>query len=230
MKPPEIHPAIRQNRLAYSRIVSEWQTRQTIEFDGAFHEQCRMEFLRHLSGNRILDIGCGLGLDSLAFAQSGLSVVAADLTIEFLPLVRSRHPSLSVVAADMTQSCFGTATFDGIFAFASFLHVPAPLAKQTLAGFAQILAPGGVLFLHHVKAGGGRKAYRINDLLIPSNPALCFCQGEDELVSLLSTQGLDVISLTRHQPPRPPSEIAIRCGLVPYQVTARKASEIQMRG
>lgn len=213
---------IRQNQLAYSRIADEWERRQAADYDFGFHEQCRNLFLERLTGKRVLDFGCGLGLDTAAFAAAGLDVVAADIVREFLTITKRRTPGVSVVAADMTASCFGPKSFDGIFAVASFLHVPHHLTRTTLAAFAEALGPEGVLFLHHVASLHGHKGYQIDALLVDDNPAACFCHAERDLVSAIEEVGLRPVSLTHVKPSRHPSATAVRNGLVPYQLIAMK--------
>jgi 2-polyprenyl-3-methyl-5-hydroxy-6-metoxy-1,4-benzoquinol methylase len=212
----------RQNRCAYARIAGEWERRQQKEYDHPFHEQCRTLFLKHLSGVRVLDAGCGLGLDSLAFAGGGLTVTAADMVEELLALTRGRAPEIRAAAMDLTAPCFRAGVFDGIFACASFLHVPREAAGETLGGLARLLAMGGVLFLHHVESAKGLTSYCVDDLLVPGNPALCFCHTEAELTALLETAGLRVIEIQRLAPGRQPSPCAERHGLRPYQVVARR--------
>jgi len=223
MSEPPPESIILQNRAAYGRIAGEWERRQAADYDHEFHERCRAEFLKHFSGTRVLDLGCGLGLDSLAFARVGLRVVAADIAVEFLPIVRTKQQSLPVVAADMTLPCFRAGAFDGIYAVASFLHVPPELVGRTLAGFARMLAPKGILFLHHVQASDGCAGYRIDDLLASDNPALCFCHAPAELTRMLASEGMRTVAVTGVRPSRYPSESAARNGLLPYQLIALKA-------
>ncbi|MFB3777822.1 MAG: class I SAM-dependent methyltransferase [Bryobacteraceae bacterium] len=213
---------IRQNRLAYGRIAGQWERRQDKDYDHGFHEKCRALFLEHLKGVRVLDAGCGLGLDSLAFEEAGLQVTASDIAGEFLSSIRRKTQRIKLVAMDITAGCFRDGCFDGIFACASFLHVPHELAKQTLADFARMLASDGVLFLHHVGSSQGLSSYRVDDLLVPDNPAICYCHTEEELTALLRSAGLRLLAVSRFKPGKYPSACAVRNGLVPYQVIAGK--------
>ncbi|MCC7175105.1 MAG: class I SAM-dependent methyltransferase [Bryobacterales bacterium] len=224
MRLPENDPksVILRNRLAYGRIAAEWERRQEMDYDHGFHEQCRALFLSHLKGIRVLDAGCGLGLDSLAFAAAGLQVAASDIAEEFLPLIRRKQPRIGLAAMDLTAPCFRAGCFDGIFACASFLHVPHELVEQTLSGFVRMLASGGILFLHHVESSRGLSEYRIDELLIPDNPAVCFCHTEQQLSALLASAGLHVLAVGRLKPSKYPSPCADRNSLVPYQMIACK--------
>src|SRR5205085_12526816 len=47
--------------------------------------------LRRESGFRVIDLGCGLGMQSLIFAQMGAEVVAVDLDPSCIELCRKRR-------------------------------------------------------------------------------------------------------------------------------------------
>jgi SAM-dependent methyltransferase len=216
------NPIIQQNRQAYSRIAAEWRRRQDTDFDHDFHERCRTLFLKHLKGRRVLDAGCGLGLDSLAFASRGLAVTAADIVPEFLVEIRSMAQEVRPVAMDLTTLCFRDESFDGIYLSASFLHVPHDLSGLTISAFERILAPGGILFVGHVSSDKGLRGYQVDDLLIQNNPALCFCHPPQELGLMLNAAGFKLLALEQYQPSKYPSPCAVRNSLTPYQLVAGK--------
>jgi SAM-dependent methyltransferase len=215
---------IQQNRQAYSRIAADWQRRQDTDFDHDFHERCRELFLKHLKGRRVLDAGCGLGLDSLAFASCGLEVTAADIVPEFLVEIRSITQEVRPVAMDITAPCFRGESFDGIYLCASFLHIPHDLSGPAISAFERILAPGGILFIGHVSSDRGLSEYQVDDLLIESNPALCFCHPPQELGLILNAAGFELLALEQYQPSKYPSPCAVRNSLTPYQIVAGKNS------
>jgi cyclopropane fatty-acyl-phospholipid synthase-like methyltransferase len=218
----EAEAAIRQNRRAYGRIASEWEKRLAAAYDHALHDQCRALFLTHLKGTRVLDAGCGLGLDSLAFAAAGLRVTASDIAEQFLQRLHGQHPRVTLAAMDMTSPCFAPESFDGIYACASFLHVPRELAALALAGFANMLAPEGILFLHHVRSTQGLLSYDVDDLLIRGNPAVCYCHSEDEMAGLLAAVGFQILEVSHLRAAGASSACAARYGLTPYQIVAAR--------
>ncbi len=216
------NPIIRQNRQAYSRIAAEWLRRRDTDFDHAFHDRCRELFLKHLKGRRVLDAGCGLGFDSLAFAAHGLAVTAADIVPEFFAGMPSPPHEISSVAMDISAPCFRDGSFDGIYLFASFLHIPRDLSGPTISAFERLLAPGGVLFIGHVSSDKGLTEYQVDNLLIENNPAQCFCHPPRELESMLNAAGFALLALEQYRPAQYPSPCAAQNGLAPYQVVAGK--------
>ncbi len=107
----------------------------------------RQEFTRRLSsGSRILDCGCGPGMDTEAFSKLGYQVTAIDVSERFIELVKERVPEVAVYKMDMRSISFPCAIFDGLWASFSLLHIRAVDLPQTLRGFKQILRPGGLFF------------------------------------------------------------------------------------
>lgn len=112
-----------------------------------FIEPERQEFLERLpAGAQILDCGCGPGMDTERFARSGRRVTAIDVSDRFLELTRQRVPGAVVRKMDMRALEFPLASFDGLWASFSLLHVRAAEVPATLAGFHSVLRPGGLFF------------------------------------------------------------------------------------
>lgn len=113
-------------------------------------------FLQNLKGKKILDIGCGPGRDAKYFSEHGLEVTGIDLTTNFLKIAFQNVPNAKFLQMDMRALDFPENSFDGIWACASFLHVPKKDAKNTLFGFRKILNPAGLMYIS-VKAGTDEK-------------------------------------------------------------------------
>ncbi|ODR82245.1 ubiquinone biosynthesis methyltransferase UbiE [Haladaptatus sp. W1] len=105
-------------------------------------------------GARIADVGCGPGWESATFAERGHEVVGIDLTPNFLRAAREVAPAADFAQMDMRRLGFESDSFDGLWACASFLHVPREDAPDTLETFRRVLRPGGVCLLS-VKHGDG---------------------------------------------------------------------------
>ncbi|WP_415381443.1 class I SAM-dependent methyltransferase [Halosimplex sp. TS25] len=96
---------------------------------------------------RVLDVGCGPGWESAAFAEAGFDAVPFDLTERFLEQTRERLPDASVVRGDMRALPFADDAFDGLWACASLLHVPESEVPATLTDFERVLADDGVVLV-----------------------------------------------------------------------------------
>ena len=113
-------------------------------------------FIQNLKGQKILDIGCGPGRDAKYFSEHDLEVTGIDLTSNFVKMASQNVPNAKFKQMDMRNLDFPENTFDGIWACASFLHVPKEDAKNTLLGFKKILKPAGLIYLS-VKQGDEEK-------------------------------------------------------------------------
>lgn len=112
-------------------------------------------FLDALSpGALILDVGCGSGRDSLAFLRRGFRVVA----LEPCEALAAHAEALlgQPVRRQRAQDVSEVDTFDGIWACASLLHVPASETPEVLSRLARALTPAGVLYASY-KLGEGER-------------------------------------------------------------------------
>lgn len=213
-----------RNSAAYELIARSYAGDAPAEDDPALRAACRELFASRLSGPRVLEVGCGPGVDAFHLAARGLDVLATDSCQEFLAIVRERFPELRTARLDLTRpEGLPAASFDGIYGFACFLHVPRALAGEALAGLARLLAPGGVLFLSLARST--RVAgYVLPDWGgVPGNEVLFTCYGEEEITALLEQAGLGSIERFRLSAPvyeRMPRLIEREVSL--YQVLARR--------
>jgi ubiquinone/menaquinone biosynthesis C-methylase UbiE len=112
-----------------------------------FIEPDRQEFIKQLpKGAQILDCGSGPGMDTERFFQLGYQVTAIDLSESFVQLTRTRVPGATVRKMDMRFLDFSPATFDGLWASFSLLHIRETDVDQTLSGFKRVLRPAGLFF------------------------------------------------------------------------------------
>jgi 2-polyprenyl-3-methyl-5-hydroxy-6-metoxy-1,4-benzoquinol methylase len=101
-------------------------------------------FLRNIRPeSRILDAGCGVGRDTLAFARRGYDVVAFDAAEEMVKLAQSRAVGHAAVHLFRFEDVEWRGEFDGIWACASLLHVPEASFPTVAARLAGALRPGG---------------------------------------------------------------------------------------
>ena len=105
----------------------------------------RSQFLACLPEHAlILDFGCGSGRDTKAFLEAGYQVEATDGSEEICAMA-SKYTGIHVRKA-LFNELEETDRYDGIWACASILHLPAQDLKDVLSRIGKALKPGGVLY------------------------------------------------------------------------------------
>lgn len=113
-------------------------------------------FLAHLPASAyILDAGCGSGRDARAFRARGHTVTACDAS-PALARLASAHCGLTVQVRRF-QELTWQGRFDGIWACASLLHVPADELPDVLRRLAAALKPQGILYASFKHGQGERE-------------------------------------------------------------------------
>jgi SAM-dependent methyltransferase len=214
------------NRETWRRVAHQYSGTEISEDDATMREIVRDKFCERLSGTRVLEIGCGPGTDAAKFAMRGLQVTATDYAPEFISIVRRRYPNLDARVMNMVKPDLSLSSFDGIYGFASFIHLPRCLANESLGGLMKLLAPGGLLFLVLIKSSKGIRKYTIESWAgQQDSPMLFTCYDEAEMESRLRQSGFVDIEFLA-MPPSPIYENSPRLverGISSYIVCARRA-------
>jgi SAM-dependent methyltransferase len=139
-------------RAAWNRISAGYQAEHQIAVDAAHYgpfmpSEAELRLLGDVAGQRILELGCGGGQCSIAFARQGALATGIDLSDEQIAFARrlAAQHGVSVAfeqgdAADLSR--FAEASFDAVFSAYALHYVPA--IEQCLAGVSRALAPGGL--------------------------------------------------------------------------------------
>jgi 2-polyprenyl-3-methyl-5-hydroxy-6-metoxy-1,4-benzoquinol methylase len=131
---------------------------------------------------RVLEVGCGIGTDSINFARAGADLTAVELSGESLRIAAERAEVMGVAdrirfvqanAEELTSALDGE-PFDLVYSFGVVHHTPHP--EKALAEIRALTAPGGTLKLmvYHrrswkvfwIVAGQGRGRFWKTDELV----------------------------------------------------------------
>jgi SAM-dependent methyltransferase len=105
------------------------------------------------SGKRVLEVGCGIGTDSINFARAGAHLTAVDLSSESLRIAAQRAAVMGVAdrirfvqanAEELSAKLVGE-PYDLVYSFGVIHHTPRP--ERALAEMRALSAPGGSLRL-----------------------------------------------------------------------------------
>jgi ubiquinone/menaquinone biosynthesis C-methylase UbiE len=115
---------------------------------------------------RILEVGCGAGLTTVALAESGHSVVAVDTVLNMLRRTLDHAAEAGVrarttaVASDIQHLCFSNGSFGLVLAMGVIPYVYAP--DEAVAELARVLRSGGHLILT------AHNSWALSELLDPA--------------------------------------------------------------
>lgn len=100
------------------------------------------------SGKDVLEIGCGIGTDSVNFARNGANLTIVELSSESLAITRSRleleHLQANLIngnAEELDELLPSGKKFDLIYSFGVIHHTPHP--ERVVKALAQRLKPDG---------------------------------------------------------------------------------------
>jgi ubiquinone/menaquinone biosynthesis C-methylase UbiE len=104
-------------------------------------------------GKRVLEVGCGIGTDSINFARAGADLTAVELSSESLRIAAERAEVMGVAAgirfveanAEELTSVLDGEPYDLVYSFGVIHHTPHP--ERALAEMRALTAPGGTLKL-----------------------------------------------------------------------------------
>ena len=97
------------------------------------------------AGKRVLELGCGAGIDSAEFASNGAWMVSCDFartaTQSTRSLLEEARLPVRVIQMDATSLPFRDETFDCVYSFGVLHHIPE--VEKALAEIKRVLKPGG---------------------------------------------------------------------------------------
>jgi ubiquinone/menaquinone biosynthesis C-methylase UbiE len=105
------------------------------------------------AGKRVLEVGCGIGTDSINFARAGAELTAVDLSGESLAIARQRAEVMGIADritfrqanAEELSSVVDDGPYDLVYSFGVIHHTPHP--ERALAQMRELAAPGSTLKL-----------------------------------------------------------------------------------
>ena len=105
-------------------------------------------YSRVFRGRSVLDLGAGLGLDGITYAQAGARLTFADIVGDNLDVLRRLCGQLGIEARfvhieDLKSIAALPGPFDAIYAQGSLIHMPDDLVRDEVQGLLEHLPVGG---------------------------------------------------------------------------------------
>jgi len=141
-----VHPALDTARAAYDAVAEDYAALLRDELAGKPLDRALLgAFAEQVAGGPVLDAGCGPGRIAGHLASLGLEVVGVDLSPGMVAVARRAHPALRFEVGSLTALDLPDASFGGLVAWYSLIHLPPELLPAAIAELARVLRPGGTL-------------------------------------------------------------------------------------
>ena len=136
-------------RASYDRVAGEYEARIAGELAGKPLDRALLACFVEQVGELgiIADIGCGPGHVAAYLHGLGAQVVGVDLSPEMVAIARQRSPEIAFEQGSMLALATPDASWGGIVAMYSVIHLPPEARPQALAEFHRVLCTGGLLLL-----------------------------------------------------------------------------------
>ncbi|MFH1073420.1 MAG: class I SAM-dependent methyltransferase [Nanoarchaeota archaeon] len=160
------------------------------------------EFLALLPKNgKILDVGCGVGVDADYMMSEGFEVVGVDLSKEMLKMAKQKFPKIDFRQQDIRELDFPHNSFDGILASCSLIHISKKDVPTLFNKFHYMLKENGVIYIA-LQKGKSEEIY-INEPFKPDEKLFLNIISFNEIKYLLVNSGFSIVK--KHE--RPPKSI-----------------------
>ena len=161
------------------------------------------------AGKRVLDVGCGSGIDAAEFARNGALVSACDFTkpaIEatYETFLEAKLRAHSIVRCPATSLAWESNYFDLVYCFGVLHHLDGMDLKKAIDEAYRVLKPGGLYAVMVYNRDSLLYSYSIEHLglefeRIPGAPETR-AYTRDELGSLLLLNGFEKVKIVTRFP------------------------------
>ena len=138
---------------SYDRVAEPYADRLFDELSGKPLDRQLLDRLAEDVGGigPICDLGCGPGQVAHYLHARGAEVCGVDLSAGMVAQARRLNPGIPFLQGDMLALDIADATWGGIAAFYSLIHVPRPEIGQAISEMYRVLRPGALaLVAFHV--------------------------------------------------------------------------------
>ncbi len=186
---------------SYDHIAGEYAQRIYHELDDKPLDRELLErFAAQVKGlGPVCDMGCGPGHIARYLAGCGVDAFGLDLSPGMVALARQLNPGIPFKAGNMLALEEADASWGGIAAFYSIIHIPRAQVVDALRELKRVLIPGGLLMLAiHIDLGEG--VVHVQDFFgKPVSLDFVFFKPE-EMEGYLSAAGFERIEISQRQP------------------------------
>lgn len=151
-------------------------------------------------GKKVLDAGCAAGRDTKILSELGLEATGLDLSNSLIELARESYPDLTFVQGNFLDLPFANASFSGVWAQASLLHLETiEEVTKALEEFNRVLEKGGILHVYvKQQLGKAKTAVVADNVSLHERFFRWFTKAE--IKNLLGKTGFEILQIQDNLP------------------------------
>jgi tRNA (uracil-5-)-methyltransferase TRM9 len=144
MKNEEVQKILEQTKEVYDGIAEKYS-----EVRNAPWSEMDFLFGKYLmSGDKVLDIGCGNGRFYDSFTANDVDYTGIDNSANLLKIAIKEHPDARFLIASALNLPFSDGVFDAVYSIAVLHHMPSDdLRKDFIEEARRVLKPGGKMVM-----------------------------------------------------------------------------------
>jgi len=175
----------------YARIYDQ----EVIEFWDNFPRQFISKFISSTPGKRVLDLGSGSGRDAIILRDKGLEVVCLDASKAMVQITDDL--GFESHLATFAEIDFPDASFDGVWAYTSLIHISKEEAREVVAHIRRLLKPDGTFAIGVIQ---GDTAGMVERKTMPGAARYFKNYTSEELRDLIEPPGFSLVYEQNYQP------------------------------
>jgi ubiquinone/menaquinone biosynthesis C-methylase UbiE len=142
---------ISRNQASFNRKASEFDRGDISQL---LSRQYINRFQMLLNGNRVLDMGSGLGMDALRLRGYELEVHGLDISEAMVEEAKRRIEGVEFIQGDFRYLYLNDDYFDGIWANLSLIYLTPDDLSTALEEVYRVMKPGAVFFSSYLEGSG----------------------------------------------------------------------------
>lgn len=175
----------------YAQVYDE----EVIEFWDNFPKRFIEEFVSRTPGKRVLDLGSGSGRDALLLRDKGMEVVCLDASKAMIEMTTGL--GFESHLATFAEMDFPKASFNGVWAYTSLIHVSKDESADILTHIRALLKPGGTFAIGAIQ---GETAGMVERKTMPGTARYFKNYTSEELKNFVESHGFAFVYEQDYQP------------------------------
>ena len=147
-----IESLMNQTIISYEENFEELKSKLTMPFSRHYPSMLKFkDYIKKKERPLILDVGCGIGDESIFLNKIGFDVIGIDISRKMINAANTQNTryggGVSLILMDVRSLSFKDNLFDGIWCSSFIHHFPIEYLDSILSNFVRILKNNGVLFI-----------------------------------------------------------------------------------